>query len=71
MTWLLATLLLLMAAPFVLWPLIRHLEPQKEADGEEDSADLRRRRLEEIELDLESGRLDPEGADLLRRELAP
>ena len=70
MTWLLATLLLALSAPFVLWPLIRHLEPDPEPEPAVDGAELRRRRFEEIDLDLASGRLDPAEADRLRRELA-
>lgn len=70
MTWLLATLLLVLSAPFVLWPLIRHLEPEPDPAAEDEMGDLRSRRLEEIDLDLASGRLDRLEAERLRRELA-
>lgn len=35
MIWLIASGLLLLAAPFVLWPLITHWEPLPEPDADE------------------------------------
>lgn len=52
MIWLAATLLLLLATPFVVWPLLTHWTreppPPVDAAGLED---LRRREREELELD--------------------
>lgn len=69
MTWAWATLLLLLAAPWVLWPLVRHWQPAVARPRRTDPADERLRALEEIELDLEAGRLSEEEAALRRREL--
>lgn len=68
MTLAFATLALLASFPFVLWPLIRHLEPPAEA-----SPDLKAlteqalREVEEVELDVATGRLPPEAG---RRRLS-
>lgn len=70
MIWLLATALLIVAAPFVLWPLITHWQPEPEQSltaGE--AAEARRREFEELELDLASGRLGEGEAARRRREL--
>ena len=49
MTWLLATMLLAAAAPFVLWPLLTHWEPEAEPEATTSlpAADLRDDELEE------------------------
>jgi len=68
--WLLATVVLLVAAPVVLWPLITHWQPEAEPEGAPAAvADARRRELEELELDLAAGRLSEREAALRRREL--
>ncbi len=70
MTWLLATAVLLVGAPFVLWPLARHWQPQPERlPGPEDGPDRRRLELEELDLDLDAGRLSEAEAAQRRREL--
>ena len=69
MIWLLATLLLALAAPFVLWPLITHWQPDPEPDSASGAADRRRRELEELELDVAAGRLSASEAAARRREL--
>ncbi len=68
MTWALASGILLLAAPFVLWPLIRHLPPD-EAGDTIDAGARRRRELEDLELDVALGRLSAEEAARRRREL--
>ena len=70
MIWLLATLLLALSAPFVLWPLITHWQPEPERDQVPAREEARRRELEEIELDLAAGRLTADEAALRRRELS-
>lgn len=68
MIWLLATLLLVVAAPIVLWPLLSHWQP--EPDTEVLPAGERQRELEEIELDAASGRISEAEAMRRRRELS-
>ena len=69
MIWVLATALLVVSAPFVLWPLLTHWQPEPEPAGEGGELEACRRELEEIELDLASGRLTPVEAAARRREL--
>lgn len=64
-----ATVLLLAALPILLWPLLRPgreagLEP--EPGGDPAAADILPHRLEEVALDLETGRID--AAEAGRRE---
>ncbi|MGH7877646.1 MAG: c-type cytochrome biogenesis protein CcmI [Candidatus Dormibacteraceae bacterium] len=70
MTPTLATLCLLLATPFVFWPLLRHWSAAPPGAAEIDSVSLRQAEMEEVEVDLESGRISPEEAARLRRELA-
>lgn len=72
MIWLLATGLLALAAPIVLWPLLTHWEPEPEVDGERATAaaEARERALEEIELDHAAGRISEAEAARLRGEVA-
>ena len=51
MIWAAASVLLLVAAPFVLWPLLSHWAPEVEGAGEADPEEARRREREELELD--------------------
>lgn len=69
MTWVLASVLLLLAAPWVLWPLIRHWQPGAQATPAPDPVEARLRELDEIELDLAGGRLSESEAARRRREL--
>jgi cytochrome c-type biogenesis protein CcmI len=71
MTFVYATLLLLAAAPFVLWPLIRHWQPEPERPPRVDLREARLRELEELELDFSAGRLSAREAELRRAELEP
>jgi len=68
MTWFVASALLLLAAPFVLWPLIRHWQPEPEA-GPVDERERRRHDLEELDLDVAAGRISEREAAERRREL--
>jgi hypothetical protein len=68
-TWAWASLLLVLAAPFVLWPLLRHWSPGATSAAPADPEDERLRELEEIELDLASGRLSEREAVARRRDL--
>jgi cytochrome c-type biogenesis protein CcmI len=56
LTWFVASALMLVAAPFVLWPLIRHWQPDPEAAAGGDP-ESRRRELEELDLDVAAGRI--------------
>ncbi len=69
MTWLLASLVVAAAAPFILWPLIRHWQPGPEPAPPADQRDTRFRELEELELDVASGRLSPQEAERRRAEV--
>ena len=71
MTWVVATLLLLAAAPFVLWPLIRHWQPEPEpaAAPEREARERRRSELEELDLDIAAGRISEREAASRRGEL--
>ncbi|MDQ6772415.1 MAG: c-type cytochrome biogenesis protein CcmI [Candidatus Dormibacteraeota bacterium] len=69
MTWYLATAVLVVAAAWVLWPLIRHWQPRPERALTRNVAGARERELEEIELDLAAGRLGEAEAARRRREL--
>jgi cytochrome c-type biogenesis protein CcmI len=71
MTWLLATLVVVAAAPVVLWPLIRHWQPDADPEAPADPREARLRELEELELDVASGRLSRLEADRRRAELQP
>jgi hypothetical protein len=64
-----ASLLLVLAAPFVLWPLLRHWSPGVASAAPADPEDERLRELEEIELDLAAGRLSEGEAAVRRRDL--
>ena len=65
-----ATLLLLVAMPFLLWPLLRPAEPQPSAPAPSPPArDELLHQVEELELDLASGRLDLREADRRLAEL--
>jgi hypothetical protein len=68
-TWAWASLLLVLAAPFVLWPLLRHWSPRVASAAPADPEDERLRELEEIELDLAAGRLSVREAAIRRRDL--
>jgi hypothetical protein len=69
LSWAWATLTLVVALPFVVWPLLRHWQPSAVA-GPVASPDQRRHvELEEIEFDLAAGRLSEREAALRRREL--
>ena len=69
MTWFVASGLMLLAAPFVLWPLIRHWQPEPEpATG--DDRERRRRQFEELDLDVAAGRISEAEAAERRREPA-
>ena len=66
---LVATAVLLLALPFLLWPLLRppaaEVSPARPADTAGDLL----RQLEEVQLDLASGRLDPAEAERRLAEL--
>ena len=66
---LVATVVLLLALPFLLWPLLRPPElPLAAETTESNPADLARQ-IEEVELDLASGRLDRPEAERRLAEL--
>ena len=66
---LVATAVLLLALPFLLWPLLRPPEPAgAEASPSEASEELRRQ-AEEVQLDLATGRLDQAEAERRLAEL--
>ncbi len=69
MIWLAATALLLVAAPFILWPLLTHWTPEPEPAVEPEPDETRRLALEELELDVASGRMSEGEAARRRREL--
>jgi len=66
----LATLCLLLATPFVFWPLLRHWSVAPPGEPETDLASLRQAEMEEVEVDLASGRISSEEAARLRHEQA-
>ncbi|MGH7904363.1 MAG: hypothetical protein ACREPA_09620 [Candidatus Dormibacteraceae bacterium] len=71
MTFLVAWVALLAGLLLALWPVIRHrrpVPPREPAPGGDGSASLLAAGLEEIELDLASGRLSSEEAAARRAE---
>jgi hypothetical protein len=65
-----ATVVLLLALPFMLWPLLRPPpEPAEHEAGPEKGRDDLQQRVEEVELDLASGRLDRSEAQRRLAEL--
>jgi hypothetical protein len=68
-SWGWATLALVLALPFVLWPLVRHWQPRVAAAPPANPEEARLSELEEIEFDLAAGRLSEREAALRRREL--
>jgi len=68
--WILWSALLLAAASFVFWPLLRHWQPEPEVATVVDAREEHARQLEELELDQAAGRLSPEEAARRRAELA-
>jgi cytochrome c-type biogenesis protein CcmI len=66
---LVATIVLLAALPFLLWPLLRPPELNAPAEAPAERQDELAQRVEEIELDLASGRLDRREADRRLAEL--
>jgi len=69
MTYAVASVLLLLAATFVLWPLVRHWQPRVAVAPAPDPGEARLSELEEIESDLAAGRLSEREAALRRRGL--
>jgi hypothetical protein len=69
-----ATVLLLLAMPFLLWPLVRPPEEvapaeAREAPGAPAGREELLRQVEELQLDLASGRIDRPEADRRLAEL--
>jgi cytochrome c-type biogenesis protein CcmI len=64
-----ATVVLLAALPFLLWPLLRPPELAVPSDATAPRQDELAHQVEEIELDLASGRLDPGEAQRRLAEL--
>jgi cytochrome c-type biogenesis protein CcmI len=64
-----ATAVLVLALPFLLWPLLRPPELRATAESSARSPDELLHQLEEVELDLASGRLDRREADRRLAEL--
>jgi cytochrome c-type biogenesis protein CcmI len=64
-----ATAVLVLALPFLLWPLLRPPELKDRAEPPTRSSDDLARQLEEVQLDLASGRLDRREADRRTAEL--
>jgi cytochrome c-type biogenesis protein CcmI len=64
-----ATAVLVLALPFLLWPLLRPPELKDRAEPPASSSDDLVRQLEEVQLDLASGRLDRREADRRTAEL--
>jgi hypothetical protein len=62
-------LTLILAVPFVVWPLIRHWQPRVAAEPVGNREEARLSELEEIEVDLAAGRLSEDEAAVRRREL--
>lgn len=66
---LVATVLLLAALPFLLWPLLRPPELTTPVEAPARRSDELEHQVEEIELDLASGRLDRREAERRLAEL--
>jgi hypothetical protein len=66
---LVATAVLLLALPFLLWPLLRPPGPGRVTLQAADASDELNHLVEEIELDLASGRLDQAEAERRLAEL--
>ena len=66
---LVATVVLLAALPFLLWPLLRPPELSTPADAAAPDRDDLAHQVEEVELDLASGRLDRREAERRLAEL--
>jgi cytochrome c-type biogenesis protein CcmI len=64
-----ATVVLLLALPFLLWPLLRPAPEPVEREAAENGREGLAHQLEEVELDLASGRLDRSEADRRLAEL--
>jgi cytochrome c-type biogenesis protein CcmI len=64
-----ATVVLLLALPFLLWPLLRPAPEGDEVAVPEQSREELAQQREEVELDLASGRLDRSEADRRLAEL--
>jgi hypothetical protein len=64
-----ASVVLLAALPFLLWPLLRPPGPAAAVDAATPSGDDLAHQVEEVELDLASGRLDRREADRRLAEL--
>ena len=64
-----ATAVLVLALPFLLWPLLRPPELKAPTESSGNSADELLHQLEEVQLDLASGRLDRQEADRRTAEL--
>ncbi len=71
MIWLLATAILVLAAPLILWPLLTHWQPAPDPDPGAPVEEARRQAIEELALDVASGRLGEGEAEQRRRDLAP
>jgi cytochrome c-type biogenesis protein CcmI len=66
---LVATVVLLAALPFLLWPLLRRPELTAPVEAPAQGRDELEHQVEEIELDLASGRLDRREAERRLAEL--
>ena len=66
---LVATVVLLAALPFLLWPLLRPPELERAREAPATSRDELAHQVEEVELDLASGRLDRREAERRLAEL--
>jgi cytochrome c-type biogenesis protein CcmI len=64
-----ATVMLVVSLPFMLWPLLGPSEPAGEPLPEAPNRELLLHRVEELELDLASGRIDRQDAELRLAEL--
>jgi cytochrome c-type biogenesis protein CcmI len=64
-----ASVLLVAALPFLLWPLLRPAEPVADPEPAADGRDVLLHQVEELELDLASGRLDQHEAARRMAEL--
>ena len=66
---LVATVVLLVALPFLLWPLLRPPELTAPSETKASNRDELAHQVEELELDLASGRLDSREAERRLAEL--
>jgi hypothetical protein len=66
---LVATAALLLALPFMLWPLVRPPGPARASSGLSADSDELLHQVEEVQLDLASGRLDQAEAERRLAEL--